>query len=170
MKVFCEGFAPVFDENSRVLILGSFPSVKSRAVGFYYGNPQNAFWRTLGAFFGEELPKDIAGRREYLLRRRVALWDVVMSCTIEGSADASIEGERVADIAGLVAGSRIRRILLNGATAYKLFIEHFPALVPMGRKLPSTSPANPRFSFGPWMEALSEAFSEGADEGNGAAG
>ena len=138
---FCEGFAPVFDENSRVLILGSFPSVKSRAQGFYYGNPQNKFWRTLGAFFHEEPPKDVEGRRAYVLKHGAALWDVVISCTIEGSSDASIQGETVADVASLVKGSNIRRILCNGTTAYNLFQRHFPELVPIAKKLPSTSPA-----------------------------
>ena len=156
---FCEGFAPVFDENSRVLILGSFPSVKSRETGFYYGNPQNKFWRTLGAFFHEEPPKDPEGRRAYVLKHGAALWDVVLSCTIEGSSDASIQGETVADVASLVKGSNIRRILCNGTTAYKLFQRHFPELVPIAKKLPSTSPANPRFCPEAWSEALSEAFS-----------
>ena len=156
---FCEGFAPVFDENSRVLILGSFPSVKSRAQGFYYGNPQNKFWRTLGAFFHEEPPKDPEGRRAYVLKHGAALWDVVLSCTIEGSSDASIQGETVADVASLVKGSNIRRILCNGTTAYNLFQRHFPELVPIAKKLPSTSPANPRFCPEAWSEALSEAFS-----------
>lgn len=156
---FCEGFAPVFDENSRVLILGSFPSVRSRAQGFYYGNPQNAFWRTLGAFFHEEPPKDAEGRRAYVLKHGTALWDVVISCTIEGSSDASIQGETVADVASLVKGSNIRRILCNGTTAYNLFQRHFPELVPIAKKLPSTSPANPRFCPEAWSEALSEAFS-----------
>ena len=99
IPAFCEGFAPVFDDKSRVLILGSFPSVKSRAVGFYYGNPQNKFWRTLGAFFHEEPPKEADGRRAYVLKHGVALWDVVLSCTIAGSSDASIERETVADVA-----------------------------------------------------------------------
>ena len=161
---FCEGFAPVFDENSRVLILGSFPSVKSRAQGFYYGNPQNAFWRTLGAFFHEEPPKDPEGRRAYVLKHGAALWDVVLSCTIEGSYDASIQGETVADVASLVKGSRIRRILCNGTTAYHLFQRHFPELVPIAKKLTSTSPANPRFCVEPWLEALSEGFSGAGGE------
>lgn len=161
---FCEGFAPVFDENSRVLILGSFPSVKSRAQGFYYGNPQNKFWRTLGAFFHEEPPKDPEGRRAYVLKHGAALWDVVISCTIEGSSDASIRGEEVADVASLVKGSKISRILCNGTTAYNLFQRHFPELVPIAKKLPSTSPANPRFCVEPWFEALSEAFSGAAVE------
>ena len=161
IPAFCEGFAPVFDEKSRVLILGSFPSVKSRAVGFYYGNPQNKFWRTLEAFFGEAVPKDAGGRRAYVLKHGVALWDVVLSCTIAGSSDASIERETVADVASLVKGSGIRRILCNGTTAYRLFAEHFPEFVPFAKKLPSTSPANPRFCREPWIEALREAFSEG---------
>ena len=161
---FCEGFAPVFDENSRVLILGSFPSVKSRETGFYYGNPQNKFWRTLGAFFHEEPPKDPEGRRAYVLKHGAALWDVVLSCTIEGSSDASIRGETVADVASLVKGSRIRRILCNGTTAYHLFQRHFPELVPIAKKLPSTSPANPRFCVEPWLEALSEGFSGAGGE------
>ena len=161
---FCEGFAPVFDENSRVLILGSFPSVKSRETGFYYGNPQNKFWRTLGAFFHEEPPKDPEGRRAYVLKHGAALWDVVLSCTIEGSSDASIQGETVADVASLVKGSKIRRILCNGTTAYHLFQRHFPELVPIAKKLPSTSPANPRFCIEPWLEALSEGFSGAGGE------
>ena len=161
---FCEGFAPVFDENSRVLILGSFPSVKSRETGFYYGNPQNKFWRTLGAFFHEEPPKDPEGRRAYVLKHGAALWDVVLSCTIEGSSDASIQGETVADVASLVKGSRIRRILCNGTTAYHLFQRHFPELVPIAKKLPSTSPANPRFCIEPGLEALSEGFSGAGGE------
>ena len=162
IPAFCEGFAPVFDEKSRVLILGSFPSVKSRAVGFYYGNPQNKFWRTLEAFFGEAVPKDADGRRAYVLKHGVALWDVVLSCTIAGSSDASIERETVADVASLVKGSGICRILCNGTTAYRLFAEHFPELVPIAKKPPSTSPANPRFCPEPWIEALREGFAEGA--------
>ena len=162
IPAFCEGFAPVFDEKSRVLILGSFPSVKSRAVGFYYGNPQNKFWRTLEAFFGEAVPKDADGRRAYVLKHGVALWDVVLSCTIAGSSDASIERETVADVASLVKGSGICRILCNGTTAYRLFAEHFPELVPMATKLPSSFPAIPRFCPEPWIVSLREGFAEGA--------
>ena len=161
---FCEGFAPVFDENSRVLILGSFPSVKSRAQGFYYGNPQNAFWRTLGAFFHEEPPKDVEGRRADVLKHGAALWGGGLRCNIAGSYEASIRGETGADVASLVKGSKIRRILCNGTTAYHLFQRHFPELVPIAKKLPSTSPANPRFCVEPWFEALSEGFSGAGGE------
>ena len=156
MKTLCEGFDPVYNENSLVLILGSFPSVKSRAEGFYYGNKQNAFWRTLSAFFGEELPLTVADKRAFVLKHRVALWDVVVSCEIEGSADSSIENERVADLPGLLQKSRIKVILCNGSTAYNLLVMNDPALASIAKKLPSTSPANPRFSREAWFAALKE--------------
>ena len=158
MKTFCEGFDPVYDEHSRVLILGSFPSVKSRAEGFYYGNKQNAFWRTLSAFFGEELPLTTADKRAFVLEHRIALWDVVISCEIEGSADSSIEHERVADLPALLNGSQIEAVLCNGATAYNLLLKNFPDLSPIAQKLPSTSPANPRFSKAVWFETLRRFF------------
>lgn len=157
---------PVFDDRSRVLILGSFPSVKSRAVGFYYGNPQNRFWRTLGAFFGEEVPGDVEGRRKFVLDHNVALWDVVMKCEIVGSSDASIRNEETADVGALMKASHITHILCNGATAYNLFSERFPELLPIAKKLPSTSPANPRFTAEPWLEALAEALPDANPRGN----
>ncbi len=147
-----EGFGPVFDEKSRVLILGSFPSVKSRKEGFYYGNPQNRFWATVCGFFGEGVPADVAAKREFLLRRGIALWDVVQSCEIEGSADASIKEVCVAEIGG-VAGENMP-VLCNGATAYRLLAQFFPELLPRTLRLPSTSPANPRFDPAVWREAL----------------
>ena len=158
MSAPLEGFQPVFDEKSRVLILGSFPSVMSRAVNFYYGNPQNRFWGMLGAFFGEEVPESAEGRRSFVLSHQIALWDVVMRCEIVGSSDASIKNEVTADVGSLVAGSKISRILCNGTKAYALLLERFPELVPMASKLPSTSPANPRYSYAAWEKALSEVF------------
>ena len=157
MSAPLEGFQPVFDEKSRVLILGSFPSVMSRAVNFYYGNPQNRFWGMLGAFFGEEVPESAEGRRSFVLSHQIALWDVVMRCEIVGSSDASIKNEVTADVGSLIAGSKISRILCNGATSYRLFSERFPEFLPIAKKLPSTSPANPRFTAEPWLEALAEA-------------
>ncbi len=156
-----EGFGPVFDGNSRVLIVGSFPSVKSRAEGFYYGNPQNGFWRTVSAFFGEATPLTVEKKREFLLRRGIALWDVVASCEIVGSADASISAPAVADIPRVAKGMPI---LCNGATAYRLLIENFPELAPRTQRLPSTSPANPRFSYEAWHNALAGAFGGAAGE------
>ena len=152
------GFAPVCDKNSKLLILGSFPSVKSRAEGFYYGNPQNRFWRTVCGFFGEEAPKTIEGKTDFLLRRGIALWDVIVSCEVVGSSDASIKDEVVADIPSLVEKSKISAILCNGTKSYSLLAEKFPELVHITVKMPSTSPANPRFSIESWKAELNRIF------------
>lgn len=152
------GFQPVIDEQSRLLILGSFPSVKSRETGFYYGNRQNRFWRTVCGFFGEEIPGDPAGKRAFVLKRGIALWDIVARCEIRGSSDPSIRNEAAADLPALFARpQKIRRILCNGSAAYELLARYYSAYLPIARKLPSTSPANPRFSERVWFEALSEA-------------
>ena len=153
----CEGFAPVYAKGSRVLILGSFPSVKSRAVGFYYGNPQNRFWKTVCGYFGEEIPEDIAGKTEFLLRRKIALWDAVESCEIKGSADSSIQQEAAADLASLVEKCGAPVILCNGTKSYSVLEKHYPALLPIARRLSSTSPANPRITKEEWYLALKEA-------------
>lgn len=153
-----EGFAPCADAESRLLILGSFPSVKSRAEGFYYGNPHNRFWKTVCAFFGEEVPADVAGKRGFLARRHIALWDVVLSCEIQGSADASIRDEELADVAGLIAGSKIRAVFCNGKLAYKLLTERAAPIAVPALCLPSTSPANPRFDAAVWQNALQGVF------------
>ncbi len=157
-KERAEGFDPVFDGESEVLILGSFPSVKSRAVNFYYGNPQNRFWKTLSGYFNEEIAETVGGKREFLLGRHIALWDVVESCAISGSSDASISDVRLADLPKVFSAAPIRRILCNGATAYRLLEENFPAYIPLAKKLPSTSPANPCFSEKVWQDALDEVF------------
>ena len=151
------GFEPVYSEDSRVLILGSFPSVKSRAVGFYYGNPQNRFWKTVCGYFGEDVPADTEGKREFLLRRKIALWDVVTSCEIKGSSDASIRAEAVGDLQSLFQKCGASRILCNGSKAYTALLETAPALLPYAVRLNSTSPANPRFTVQEWHTALKEA-------------
>lgn len=158
MRTFAVGFPPVADEHSRLLVLGSFPSVKSRAVGFYYGNPRNRFWETVCSFFREETPRTVEGKKEFLARRRIALWDVVLSCRIEGSADASIREEEIADLTALLQNSPVESILCNGKTAFALFTTHYPRLTGMAKLMPSTSPANPRFSAEPWYAALREIF------------
>ena len=152
------GFEAEYDKESRILILGSFPSVKSRRVEFYYGNGQNRFWRTVCGFFGEEIPEDTAGKKEFLHRRHIALWDVVMACDIVGSSDALIRGETVADVPALLNVCPVKKIFCNGAKSYALFAERFPKLLPMTEKLPSTSPANPRFSQAVWHAALDGVF------------
>ncbi len=159
MSGFFEGFAPCYFPDSRLLILGSFPSVKSRAEGFYYGNPQNRFWRTVCGFFGEDVPAEIEQKRAFLQRRRIALWDVVTACEIEGSADASIREAQLADVAALVHRTQICEVFCNGKTAYTLLEKAPPCPVPV-RLLPSTSPANPRFSAAVWEDALRAVFGE----------
>ncbi len=157
------GFAPVFDEGSKVLILGSFPSVKSRQIDFYYGNKQNRFWRTVCGFFGEEIPETTEGKRDFLRRRRIALWDMVTECDIEGSSDASVQNPVVADLNEVFSKANVEKILLNGALAYELFIKNYPNLPIPHQKLPSTSPANPRFQKETWERALREVFNEEND-------
>ena len=156
-----EGFAPVCFADSRVLILGSFPSVKSRAEGFYYGNPRNRFWGTVCGFFGEAVPGDIAGKMDFLRRRRIALWDSVTACAIRASSDASIREAEQADVAALIEGTAVRTVLCNGRAAFAyLPKEALPANVRVAL-LQSTSPANPRFRAEDWHAALREALGEG---------
>ncbi len=152
------GFAPVFDKNSKVLILGSFPSVKSRQIDFYYGNKQNRFWRTVCGYFHEEIPESVEGKRAFLARRRIALWDMVTACEIEGSADASVKRAEIADLSEVLSQADIRLILLNGSLAYQLYTNAYAHLSIPCRKMPSTSPANPRFDITVWEEALDGVF------------
>lgn len=155
---YAEGFAPVYDRESAVLILGSFPSVKSRQVKFYYGNERNRFWGTVSAYFGAELPKSAEDKRSFALRYRIALWDIVTACEIDGSKDSSIANERLADVPALMKETKIERIFCNGKKAYELTLRAYPALAPFTELLPSTSPANPRFSAESWFRALDTVF------------
>ena len=113
--------APVYDENSRILILGSFPSVKSREAAFFYGHPQNRFWRVLAAVLGEETPQAAAEKKSLLLRHGVALWDVIASCDIAGSSDASITNVVPNDLSRILDAAPVRRIFCNGGTAYRFY-------------------------------------------------
>lgn len=155
------GFQPVFDKESKVLILGSFPSVKSRAVSFYYGNKQNKFWKSIYAYFGKEYSPDISvdEKKEFLLKNKVALWDIVTECDIKGSADVSITNYETADLSVILSEAEIKLIILNGATAYKIFSEKYKDIGIKYVKLPSTSPANPKFDFNEWRKALDGVFS-----------
>ena len=152
------GFPPVYNKESKLLILGSFPSVKSRQISFYYGNKQNRFWRTVCSFFGEEIPSTIEGKINFLYRRKIALWDMVTACEIEGSADASIKCEEVADLNFILPYANIQKIFLNGTLAYDLFMRSYPHLADIAVKMPSTSPANPRFSAEIWRKELNDVF------------
>ncbi len=150
------GFKPVFDGNSKILVLGSFPSVKSRAEGFYYGNRQNRFWKTLSAAFGKEPPTSIEEKRSLLLGCGVALWDIVSRCEIDGSMDANIKDYSVAELRIVLDKTHIEKILCNGAKAYEIFSKNYPELLYMAKKMPSTSPANVRFDEALWRKELNE--------------
>lgn len=140
-------FAPVCDEASHVLVLGTFPSVKSRQNGFYYGHPQNMFWRVLAAIYGEALPTSIGEKRALLLKHNIALWDVLQSCEIKGSSDASIKNAVPNDIPALLRKTGITCVLANGKTAHVLYMKHvYPATHIEAGLLPSTSPANAAFT------------------------
>jgi len=140
-------FEPVFDKNSKILILGSFPSVKSREQEFYYGHPMNRFWRMLSTVLEKEIPSDSSKKREFLLENHIALWDVIDSCDIIGSSDSSIKNVIPTDLSRILAISPISNIYVNGKTAKKLYDRYSESET--GLKaicLPSTSPANAMFS------------------------
>ena len=145
---------PVWDENSRVLILGSFPSVKSREQLFFYGHPQNRFWRVLSRIFEDTCPQTIEEKKSFLLLHHIAVWDVVASCEIEGSADSSMRNVTVNDLSLILDHAPIENIYLNGKTAQKYYLKYTQSLI--GRDavvLPSTSPANASWSLERLIEA-----------------
>jgi len=140
--------APISNPHSTALILGSFPSVLSRKAGFYYANPQNRFWRILCTLFREELPTSTQAKTEFLLSHHLALWDVIHSCDILGSSDASIQNVIPNDILTLLKASSITRIYANGSSAFELYMKYCYTKtgIPIV-KLPSTSSANANVSF-----------------------
>ena len=135
---------PLFDKNSEILILGSFPSVKSRETQFFYGHPQNRFWRVISKIFEEECPETVEQKRSLLLKHNIAVWDVIESCDIEGSADSSIKNVVPNDLSIILNNANIRQIFVNGRTAYRYFCKYQKDLNAVC--LPSTSPANAAFS------------------------
>lgn len=148
--------SPVWDENSKVLILGSFPSVKSRENGFFYGHKQNRFWKVLAAVFDRNVPETIEEKKRLLLQNGVALWDVIASCDITGSADSSIKNAKPNDILPIIMKSKITAVFVNGNTAAKLYEKYlFSETKIKAIVLPSTSPANARFT----LEMLTEKWS-----------
>lgn len=154
-------FMPVYDEESKVLILGSFPSVKSREQGFYYGHPQNRFWKVMAALCNESVPETIEEKKKMLLKHNIAIWDVIDNCDIIGSSDSSIKNVVAADIAGLLQKTKIERIFANGKTAEKLYNKYVKEQT--GKEitvLPSSSPANAAFSFDKLVENWSEEIGE----------
>lgn len=146
---------PVYNEESRILILGSFPSVKSREEQFFYGHPQNRFWRVLAAVFERPVPVTVEEKRELLLSEGVALWDVIASCEITGSSDSSIKNVVPNDLRRILDTAKIERIFVNGKTAGKFYRRWL--LKATGREavcLPSTSPANAAWN----LERLTESW------------
>ena len=150
---------PIYDDNSEILILGSFPSVKSREQGFFYGHPQNRFWRVLARVYDCQTPNTIEEKTAFLLDNHIALWDVIKSCEITGSADSSIKNVEINDISEILNNSQVKRIFANGKKAealYKRYIEKDIKIKAVC--LPSTSPANASFSedrlFEYWKNAI----------------
>ena len=140
-------FEPIYDQESKILILGTFPSVKSREQNFYYGHPQNRFWKLLAALTKEEVPVTIPEKKEFLLRNGIAVWDVVHSCRIEGSSDSSIQDVVANDISDILESTGITTVFTNGGKAHSLYQKYlYPLCGVEDIKLPSTSPANAAYS------------------------
>lgn len=138
---------PVYNKESKILILGSFPSVKSREGEFFYHHPQNRFWRLLSLILNNPQPNSIDSKKKFLLNNHIALWDVISSCDIEGSSDSSIKNVVPNDISIILKNADIKAIFSNGATSYKYYKQYIEKTV--GReaiKLPSTSPANASYT------------------------
>jgi len=146
-------FAPVFDERSKILILGTFPSVKSREMQFYYGHPQNRFWKVIAKVTDSKVPVTIEEKKTLLLRNKIAIWDVIAQCEIIGSSDSSIKNVVPADIGRVLQNSNIKKVFANGNTAKKLYDKYIlPKLGVEIEGLPSTSPANAGYSLDRLLE------------------
>lgn len=139
--------APIYNNESRLLILGSFPSVKSRETQFFYGHPKNRFWRVLAAVLECEIPETQFEKREMLLNGNIALWDVIASCDISGSSDNSISNVVPNDLSQILDCADIKKIYTNGSKAHQLYKKYLLTETGIAAfKLPSTSPANAQFS------------------------
>ncbi len=150
------GFEPVFDKHSKVLILGSFPSVKSRQTGFYYGNKQNRFWKMLESIFNEKIEDNISAKKQFLLLHNIALFDVVSESDLSGSADLSLEksNHKIPNFDFLLPpNTDVKIILCNGKTSYNLLLQNYKTELPV-ICMPSTSSANPRFNIEIWQNKL----------------
>ena len=150
-------FDPVFNEESKILILGSFPSVKSRENQFFYGHPQNRFWKVMANVLNWEVPETIEEKKEMLLTNHVAVWDVIASCSIIGSSDTSIKDVVVNDFSKILENSKVEHIYVNGGKAYELYHKYAEKITGMKAvKLPSTSPANAAWN----LEKLQKAWKD----------
>ena len=145
-------FQPIFDKNSKILILGSFPSVVSRKLGFYYANPQNRFWRVLAGVLNAPLPESIDEKIKFLLAHRIAIYDAAISCEIKGSSDAKMTAVSPANLEPIFKTANITQVYANGGKAHEICEKYLKTQIlnATGKspvKLPSTSPANANFSF-----------------------
>ena len=155
-EILTHPFGPLYCESSRVLILGSFPSVKSREQQFFYGHPQNRFWKVIAALYGEPVPQSIPEKKALILGHDLALWDSIASCEITGSSDASIRNVKVNDLSVILDNCDIRRVYCNGKKSYELYRRYIEKQT--GREaicLPSTSPANAQWTLPKLIEAWS---------------
>ena len=148
-------FPPLFDSESRTLILGSFPSVKSREAMFFYGHPQNRFWRLIALLCHEDTPQTVEEKSSLILRHHLALWDSIQSCTITGSSDSSVRDVVPNDLRVIFDNSKTERVFCNGALSHKMYMKYiYPQTGIAAVKLPSTSPANAAYS----LERLAESW------------
>lgn len=140
--------------DSKILILGSFPSIKTREMGFFYGHPRNRFWPILANLFSEEIPLTIEERKDFLARHQIAAWDTILRCDIIGSSDSSIRNVEPTDLKPIIEQSSITRIFTNGGTSHKYFKKYQEPILNMkATKLPSSSPANARYSLNDLIES-----------------
>ena len=147
METVTHPIPPLFDASSRILILGSFPSVKSREGLFFYQHPQNRFWKVLAGVLEEPVPGSIEEKKIFLLKHRIALWDVIASCTIEGSSDSTIKNVVPNDLSGILSAADISRIFCNGGASFQYYKKYQePRTGRAAVRLPSTSPANAAWS------------------------
>lgn len=160
MQHLSHSIPPTYDERSRVLVLGSFPSPKSREQGFNYGHPQNRFWRVLAALAGEDIPEGTAARRDFCLRWGIALWDVIAECDIDGASDTSIRNARPNQLSLITHAAPIKTVYCTGAKAHELYRRlgceqecGLPAT-----RLPSTSPANAACKLDTLIKAYAQIF------------
>lgn len=138
---------PLYNYESKILILGSFPSVKTREYGFFYGHPQNRFWPLMEILFGEKLSREIEERKTFLYKHKIAVYDSIFKCDIIGSSDASIKNVVPSDLTPIVEKANIGQVFLNGGTSYKYYKKYHANILGIdGIRLPSTSPANARFT------------------------
>lgn len=146
-EIFTHTFEPIFDKNSEILVLGSFPSVKSRENNFYYAHPQNRFWRVVASVYSCPVPKTVEEKKNMLLSNKIAVWDVIRSCEITGSADSTIKSVTPNDLSEILSVADIKKIYANGKTAQSLYNKYIKKNTGFDIiSLPSTSPANAAYS------------------------